>query len=51
MLKKLYLPIGKQQKKREEVMALVANYNFPEPEDLWGQNTGEITAYFILVYV
>ena len=26
--------VEKQKKKREEVMALVATYNFPEPEDL-----------------
>ena len=26
--------VTKQQKKREKVMALVAIYNFPEPEDL-----------------
>jgi len=26
--------VSKQKKKREEVMALVATYNFPEPEDL-----------------
>ena len=26
--------VEKQNKKREEVMALVATYNFPEPEDL-----------------
>ena len=26
--------VAKQNKKREEVMALVATYNFPEPEDL-----------------
>jgi len=25
---------NKTKKKREEVMALVATYNFPEPEDL-----------------
>ena len=26
--------VEKQKKKREKVMALVATYNFPEPEDL-----------------
>jgi len=26
--------VEKQKQKREEVMALVATYNFPEPEDL-----------------
>ena len=26
--------VTKQQKRREEVMALVATFNFPEPEDL-----------------
>ena len=26
--------VTKKKKKREEVMALVATYNFPEPEDL-----------------
>ena len=26
--------VAKQQKKREELLALVATYNFPEPEDL-----------------
>ena len=26
--------VSKQNKKKEEVMALVATYNFPEPENL-----------------
>ena len=34
-----------EKKKREEVMDLVATYNFPEPEELWikGEITKEIT--------
>ena len=26
--------VAKQEKRREELLALVATYNFPEPEDL-----------------